>query len=207
MYFSDSTDTPYDKIDLTHELLENRPTGPRLLRYDPRTHRTDVLLNGLSLANGVALAPDQSYVLVAESYRYRITRYWLTGPKAGTHDIFASNLPGFPDNITAGPGGTFWVALYQPRSGMIDFLQRHPFLKAQLAKLPDALLTAGQAKASHGPAAQPRRRADPRAQRQHRPHLRADHRTSPRRLPLPGHRPQRQQRRHALPPEKSGMIY
>ena len=31
---------------------------------------------------------------------------------------------------------------------MIDFLQRHPFLKAQLAKLPGALLAAGQAKAS-----------------------------------------------------------
>jgi sugar lactone lactonase YvrE len=147
VYFSDSTVTPYAKIDLTRELLENRSTG-RLLRYDPRTHHTDVLLSGLSLANGVALVPDQSYVLVAESYRYRITRYWLTGPKAGTHDIFASNLPGFPDNITAGRGGTFWVALYQPRSEMIDFLQRHPFLKAQLAKLPGALLTAGQAKAS-----------------------------------------------------------
>jgi sugar lactone lactonase YvrE len=147
VYFSDSTVTPYARIDLTRELLENRSTG-RLLRYDPRTRRTDVLLGGLSLANGVALAPDQSYVLVAESYRYRITRYWLTGPKAGTHDIFASNLPGFPDNITAGPDGTFWVALYQPRSGMIDFLQRHPFLKAQLAKLPGALLAAGQAKAS-----------------------------------------------------------
>jgi len=147
VYFSDSTVTPYARIDLTRELLENRSTG-RLLRYDPRTHHTDVLLSGLSLANGVALAPDQSYVLVVESYRYRITRYWLTGPRAGTHDTFASNLPGFPDNITAGPDGTFWVALYQPRSGMIDFLQRHPFLKAQLAKLPGALLAAGQAKAS-----------------------------------------------------------
>jgi hypothetical protein len=31
---------------------------------------------------------------------------------------------------------------------MIDFLQRHLFLKAQLAKPPDALLTAGEAKAS-----------------------------------------------------------
>src|SRR5262249_11017598 len=110
VYFSDSTVTPYARIDLTRELLENRSTG-RLLRSDPRTHHTAVLLSGLSLANGVALAPDQSYVLVVESYRYRITRYWLKGPKAGTHDTFASNLPGFPDNITAGPNGTCWVAL------------------------------------------------------------------------------------------------
>lgn len=139
VYFSDSSDTPYDKINLTRELLQARPAG-RLLRYDPRSHRTDVLLDGLNLANGVALAPDQSFVLVNETFRYRITRYWLTGPKAGTHDVFADNLPGFPDNLTAAPDGTYWVGLYQPRNPTLDRLQSHPVLKAQLAKLPEALL-------------------------------------------------------------------
>jgi sugar lactone lactonase YvrE len=146
VYFSDSSHTPYDKIDLAHELLEQRPAG-RLLRYDPRSHRTDVLLDHLSLANGVALAPDQSFVLVAESFRYRITRYWLTGPKAGTHDVFADNLPGFPDNLTAADN-TYWVALYQPRDATLDRLQGHPFLKAQLAKLPDAVVTGSARHAS-----------------------------------------------------------
>ncbi|MBO3753030.1 SMP-30/gluconolactonase/LRE family protein [Streptosporangiaceae bacterium NEAU-GS5] len=140
VYFSDSSATPYDKINLTDELLESRPSG-RLLRYDPRTHHTDVLLNGLSLANGVALAPDQSFVLVNESFRYRITRYWLTGQKAGTHDTFADNLPGFPDNLTPVGDGTYWVALYQPRDAKLDMMQSHPFLKAQIAKLPSSLLT------------------------------------------------------------------
>jgi sugar lactone lactonase YvrE len=147
VYFSDSADTAYDDIQLTHELLEARPSG-RLLRYDPHSGRTDVLLNDLSLANGVALAPDQSFVLVAESFRYRITRYWLTGPKAGTHDIFADNLPGFPDNLTAAADGTYWAALYQPRNANLDTLQRHPFVKAQLAKLPSSLLTGSTARAS-----------------------------------------------------------
>jgi len=140
VYFSDSTDTAYDRIDLTRELLASRSSG-RLLRYDPRSHRTDVLLDGLTLANGVALAPDQSFVLVAESFRYRITRYWLTGPHAGSHDLFADNLPGFPDNLTPAADGTYWVALYQPRNPTLDRLQPHPFVKAQLAKLPAALLT------------------------------------------------------------------
>jgi sugar lactone lactonase YvrE len=147
VYFSDSSKTAYDDINLTHELLEARPSG-RLLRYNPHSHRTDVLLDGLGLANGVALAPDQSFVLVAESFRYRITRYWLTGPKAGTHDLFADNLPGFPDNITGVADGTYWVALYQPRNANLDRLQSHPFLKAQLAKLPAALLTSSAQHAS-----------------------------------------------------------
>jgi sugar lactone lactonase YvrE len=147
VYVSDSSTTAYDDINLTYELLGAHPTG-RLLRYDPRSHRTDVLLTGLSLANGVALAPDQSFVLVNESFRYRITRYWLTGPKAGTHDVFADNLPGFPDNLTPVGDGTYWAALYQPRNSTLDRLQNHPFLKAQMAKLPDAILTGSTEKAS-----------------------------------------------------------
>jgi sugar lactone lactonase YvrE len=147
VYASDSTRTRYDDIDLIHELLEQRPSG-RLVRYDPRTRRTDVLLTGLSLANGVALAPDDSFVLVAESFRYQITRYWLSGPRAGTSDVFAGNLPGFPDNITATGDGTFWVALYQPRNATLDGLQSHPFVKAQLAKLPDSVLAGSTVHAS-----------------------------------------------------------
>ena len=147
VYFSDSSDTPYGAINLTHELLQARPSG-RLLRYDPRSHRTDVLLDGLNLANGVALSPDQSFVLVNETFRYRIARYWLTGPKAGTHDLFADNLPGFPDNLATAPDGTYWVGLYQPRNPTLDGLQSHPFLKAQLAKLPDALLSGSTQHAS-----------------------------------------------------------
>ena len=143
VYFSDSSDTPYGTLNLTHELLQARASG-RLLRYDPRSHRTDVLLNGLNLANGVALSLDQSFVLVNETFRYRITRYWLTGPKTGTHDLFADNLPGFPDNLAAAPDGTYWVGLFQPRNSTLDSLQSHPFLKAQLAKLPDALLSSTQ---------------------------------------------------------------
>ncbi|HET7015703.1 MAG TPA: SMP-30/gluconolactonase/LRE family protein [Streptosporangiaceae bacterium] len=144
VYFSDSAKTAYDKINLVHEFLEQRPSG-RLLRYDPRTHRTDVLLTGLSLANGVALAPDESFVLVNETLRYRITRYWLTGPKAGTHDTFADNLPGIPDNIDPAGDGTYWVGLYQPRNSSLDMIQSHPFIKAQLAKLPSFLLTGTRA--------------------------------------------------------------
>jgi sugar lactone lactonase YvrE len=114
----------------------------------PRTHRTDVLLDHLSLANGVALAPDESFVLVNETTRNRITRYWLTGPKTGTHDTFAGNLPGFPDNLDPVGDGTYWTALYQPRNPTLDGLQSHAFLKAQLAKLPDALLNAATTRAS-----------------------------------------------------------
>jgi len=78
-------------------------------------------------------------VLVNETYRYRIQRYWLKGDKAGTHDLFADNLPGMPDNLQGDRAGTFWVALPTPRKADADFLQNQPWIKAQLAKLPRAL--------------------------------------------------------------------
>jgi sugar lactone lactonase YvrE len=38
----------------------------RLLKYNPATNETTVLLKGLRFANGVALSSDESFVLVNE---------------------------------------------------------------------------------------------------------------------------------------------
>lgn len=134
IYFSDAS-SRFEQPDYLLDLLEARPHG-RLLRYDPASGATEVLLDGLYFANGVALSKNQDFVLVNETYRYRITRYWISGPKAGQRDVFADNLPGLPDNLQGDGKGTFWVALPTPRKADADFLHRHPWLKAQIAKLP-----------------------------------------------------------------------
>ncbi|SDI06782.1 Sugar lactone lactonase YvrE [Pseudomonas benzenivorans] len=137
IYFSDAS-SRFEQPDYLLDLLEARPHG-RLLSYDPSSGETRVLLKDLYFANGVALSAAEDFVLVNETYRYRITRYWLKGDKAGSHDIFIDNLPGLPDNLQGDRAGTFWVALPTPRKADADVLHRHPWLKAQLAKLPRAL--------------------------------------------------------------------
>lgn len=137
IYFSDAS-SRFEQPDYLLDLLEARPHG-RLLSYDPHSGETRVLLNDLYFANGVALSANEDFVLVNETYRYRITRYWLKGEQAGTHDVFIDNLPGLPDNLQGDRAGTFWVALPTPRKADADFLHRHLWLKAQLAKLPRAL--------------------------------------------------------------------
>jgi sugar lactone lactonase YvrE len=134
IYFSDASQR-FEQPDYLLDLLEARPHG-RLLSYDPATKQTKVLLKDLYFANGVALSAAEDFVLVNETYRYRITRYWLAGAKAGTHDIFIDNLPGLPDNLQGDRDGTFWVALPTPRKADADALHRSPWLKAQMAKLP-----------------------------------------------------------------------
>lgn len=64
------------------DALEHRPHG-RLLTHDRDSGTTDVLLDGLHFANGVAVNPSNDFVLVNETWEYRVTRYWLSGPKAG----------------------------------------------------------------------------------------------------------------------------
>ena len=137
IYFTDAS-SKFQQPDYLLDLLEGRPYG-RLMVLDPASGKTEVLLKDLYFANGVALSQNEDFVLVNETYRYRIQRYWLKGDKAGTHDLFADNLPGMPDNLQGDRAGTFWVALPTPRKGDADFLQNQPWIKAQLAKLPRAL--------------------------------------------------------------------
>jgi sugar lactone lactonase YvrE len=138
IYFSDASRRHGVEAAL-YDVLEARPSG-RLLRYDPATRRTTTLLRDLCFANGVALSRNEDFVLVNETNCYRITRYWLKGPRAGSSDVFADNLPGFPDGVTSNGSGTFWLALFTVRNDLLDQrLHPHPWAKALLAKLPRAL--------------------------------------------------------------------
>lgn len=134
IYLSDAS-TKYGVDDYLYDMLEARPHG-RLIRYDPATAETEVLLEGLYFANGIAVSEDDRFVLVNETYRYRIRRYWLEGDKAGTDDIFIDNLPGFADGVSRGTEGQFWVAMFTVRNDTADSLHPRPWLKRVLAKLP-----------------------------------------------------------------------
>ncbi len=57
---------------------------------------------------------DGSAVVFAETMGRRLSKYWLTGPQAGTVTPFAVHLPGMPDNISTGSDGRIWVAMVTP---------------------------------------------------------------------------------------------
>ncbi|WUR84752.1 SMP-30/gluconolactonase/LRE family protein [Streptomyces phaeochromogenes] len=107
------------------ELMERTATG-RLLRLPPGGGEPEVLLDGLDFANGVVLAEDESWVAVAETGAYRLTRLWLSGPRAGQRDTLVENLPGFPGSLSRGMDGTVWIALAGPRPRPLDWLRRAP---------------------------------------------------------------------------------
>lgn len=137
IYFSDAS-SRWHQPDYELDLLETKPYG-RLLAYDPNTQQTKVLLDGLYFANGVALSSAEDFVLVNETWRYRVIRYWLAGPRAGQHDVFADNLPGFPDGISGNRQGVFWLALPSPRKADLDALHGLPVVKEIVAGMPQFL--------------------------------------------------------------------
>ena len=142
IYFSEAS-RKFPMSQFTNELLEHQPNG-RLLALDPQTQKPRTLLRDLYFANGVAVSPDQSFVLVAETGKYRIRRVWLKEPKMGQNDVFIDNLPGFPDGISSNGRDRFWVALATPRQALFDRMLPHPFLRKIVVRLPKFLQPAPQ---------------------------------------------------------------
>jgi sugar lactone lactonase YvrE len=135
VYFSDAS----RRFGLHHwkaDLMEHSGTG-RLLRRSP-DGAIDVLLDGLQLANGVALTSSEDSVLVAETGAFRIVRYWLTGEKSGTSETLIETLPGYPFGMSLGGDGLVWVAIASPRNKALDTLaSRNPALRKILWAMPE----------------------------------------------------------------------
>jgi len=108
----------------------------RLLQYTPSTKETNVLLEGINFANGVALDPKGRFVLINETGHYRVLKYWLTGKNKGNLETLIENLPGFPDNLSTGLEGRFWLGLPSPRNVILDKLADSPNLRKIIQRLP-----------------------------------------------------------------------
>ncbi|WKY05936.1 hypothetical protein Q1695_006278 [Nippostrongylus brasiliensis] len=121
--------TKFDDRDFIYDLLEHRPNG-RMLAYNPVTDEISVLLDGLYFPNGIQVVRGK--VLIAEMGKARVLRY---SPSSGELDVFADNLPGYPDNIRQGSGNAIWVPIAAIRSDSDNWLAARPTLRSLLTKL------------------------------------------------------------------------
>ncbi|KAL0869064.1 hypothetical protein ABMA27_007379 [Loxostege sticticalis] len=122
----------FDLKDGAYAMLTD-PTG-RLLQYNAAKNESTVLIENLWFANGVAVSPDNQFVVVAETFSFKLHKYYINGPKKGKSETFVTGLPGTPDNIRALPDGSgLMVGLYTTHSAQDPLLSR-PLAAVPLAR-------------------------------------------------------------------------
>jgi sugar lactone lactonase YvrE len=98
------------------------------------------LVAGLYFANGLTLTADGSALVFAELQARRLSKYWLTGPNAGTVTVLAEHLPGMPDNLSTGADGRIWCAFVTAANPTADRLATgSPLVRKLIWRLPSAL--------------------------------------------------------------------
>ncbi|XP_054824142.1 protein STRICTOSIDINE SYNTHASE-LIKE 2-like isoform X2 [Prosopis cineraria] len=133
VYFTSSSST-FPRRDYVSLILSRDKSG-RVMKYDPATRHVSIVLRNVSFANGVALSENGEYILVVETTKCRVLRYWLATSKAGTSEVFAE-LPGFPDNIKRSPRGGFWVGIFSRQENLVRWILSYPWIGKALLKLP-----------------------------------------------------------------------
>jgi len=137
IYFTDASSN-WKISNYRADIIEHRPYG-RLLAYYPKIKQTKVIKDKLYFANGVAVSPDQQFVLVNETSEYRIQKIWIAGEKVGSSEVLLENLPGIPDGISSNGKGVYWVAFPSKRKEIIDNLADKPFLRKMIMRLPESI--------------------------------------------------------------------
>ena len=129
IYFTEST-SAFTYADYVAAILEARGRGS-LFRRDP-DGTVLTLVPGLYFANGLTLTADGSALVFAELQARRLSKYWLTGPDAGTVTVLSEHLPGMPDNLSTGADGRIWCAFVTTANPTIDRLAKSPPLVRKL---------------------------------------------------------------------------
>ena len=139
IYFSNTSEiAPYTIKYGRKVILEMKPRGG-FYCYDPKSKTLKTLIEGTYFGNGVVLSKAEDYVLMTETTRYRVLRYWLKGDKAGQTDTFMDNLPGFPNGISIREDGTYWLGFSTKRSAALDKIHPKPGMKKIVYGLPGFL--------------------------------------------------------------------
>lgn len=115
--------------------LMERNTSGSVWRLNLATGRDDCLGDGLGFPSG--LAPlSNGEVVVSEAWRNRIVRLCAGGkPKVELADI-----TGYPGALSPASGGGYWLAVFAPRSQLIEFILRErDFRTCMMEEVDEAL--------------------------------------------------------------------
>jgi sugar lactone lactonase YvrE len=147
LYFSEPFS--YGNADLDDALDEAiaQAGNGRLWMHDLESGVTRLVAEGFHFINGVLCDPQpggarEQSVIVSQTSLFRLTRFHLSGPKAGTAEVVIDSLPGTPDGIDRDAAGRIWLSMFVARSKLLTWIHTHAWIKPLVMRLPARLLAA-----------------------------------------------------------------
>ena len=147
IYFTEPFDyTGASVDDALDEAIALSPNG-RLWRHDLDTGATRLVAEGYHFINGVLHdlhpgAPREESVLVTQTSLFRLTRFYVAGPKAGRAEVVLDGLTGMDDGIDRDEEGRIWLSMFTSRNALLTWVHEHAWVKPLFMRLPTRLLMA-----------------------------------------------------------------
>ncbi len=139
IYFSNTSEISAYNIKYGRKLiLEMKPRGG-VYCFNPNTNYLTTLMKGTFFGNGLVLSKDEDYLLIVETTKYRVLKYWIEGEKKGRTEIFIDNLPGFPNGISIREDGSYWLGFTTKRNEALDKIHPKVNMKKLVYCLPQIL--------------------------------------------------------------------
>jgi hypothetical protein len=145
IYFSEPFDyTGASVDDAVDEAIALAPNG-RLWLYDMDRGATRLVAEGFHFINGVLYdlhpgQPREDSVIVNQTSHFRLTRFYLRGPKAGRAEVVLDGLTGMNDGIDRDAAGRIWVALFTEGRPVLTWLHANAWAKPLVMRVPTRLL-------------------------------------------------------------------
>lgn len=113
----------------------------RIWRHDLDSGATRLVVEGFHFPDGILydLHPGEareSSLIVSQTPMFRLTRFFLSGPKAGTAQTVIDGLTGMPDGLDRDRENRIWTGLLKQRSGLLTWLHSNAWIKPLFLRLP-----------------------------------------------------------------------
>jgi hypothetical protein len=99
------------------DLMEKNVSGS-VWRMEPASGAYNQLAGNLAYPYG--LLEDVGSVVVSESWRSRLTR--ISPGASGVKELVLEDLPAYPSRLSRGADDAIWLALFAPRSQLVEFV-------------------------------------------------------------------------------------
>jgi len=124
----------HGSVDWKRDLMEKNASGS-VWRLEPSSAAWTQCAANLGYPNG--LLDEGDSIVVSESWRCALTRFSRSG--GGRAAPVLQDLPAYPGRLTRGAGGALWLALFAPRSQLVEFvLSEDRYRRRMIAEVPPA---------------------------------------------------------------------